>query len=353
MIRTIKPKNARSKRALDKRQPKIVENVKTALFVPGTTSNKALHDVTVDLAALKKPDIKRFTKKNEVLPFEDASKLEFFSEKNDASLLVFMSSNKKRPNNLTFVRTFNYKIYDMVELLVLNNYKLLEDFKKATFQVGLKPMFVFNGPIFDTHPLFKQIKSLFLDFFRGEVTKLQDVSGLQHVISVSAIEEDDNDESISKLPLVHFRVYKLKTYKSAEPKLPRVELEETGPRLDFKIGRHQYPDAEMEKEALKVPKQLQPTQKKNVDVDRMGDKIAKVHVGAQDLSKLQTRKMKGLKSKYDQLSDSEDDASGDEDGSSEGEDQDEVIDSSAEQEEGDTEFMDAEEELPERKKRKV
>ncbi|KAG7778769.1 hypothetical protein KL922_001940 [Ogataea haglerorum] len=263
-----------------------------------------------------------------------------------------MSSNKKRPNNLTFVRTFNYKVYDMVELLVLNNYKLLEDFKKATFQIGLKPMFVFNGSIFDTHPLFKQIKSLFLDFFRGEVTKLQDVSGLQHVIAVSAIEEDDNDESISKLPLVHFRVYKLKTYKSAEPKLPRVELEETGPRLDFKIGRHQYPDSEMEKEALKVPKQLQPTQKKNVDVDSMGDKIAKVHVGVQDLSKLQTRKMKGLKSKYDQLSDSEDEVSGDEDGSSEGEEQDEIIDSSAE-EEGDTEFMDAEEELPERKKRKV
>ncbi|KAH3663801.1 hypothetical protein OGAPHI_005204 [Ogataea philodendri] len=336
MIRSVKPKNARSKRALDKKQPKIVENVKTALFVPGTSANKALHDIAVDLSSLKKPDIKRFTKKNEVLPFEDASKLEFFSEKNDASLIVLMSSNKKRPNNLTFVRTFNFKIYDMVELLVLNNFKLFQDFKKVTFQVGLKPMFVFNGPIFDSHPLFKQIKSLFLDFFRGEVTKLQDVSGLQHVISVSAIEEDDHDESsMSKLPLVHFRVYKLKTYKSTEPKLPRVELEEIGPRLDFKIGRHTYADPEMEKEAFMVPKQLQTKQKKNVDLDSMGDKIAKVHVGTQDLSKLQTRKMKGLKSKYDQVSDSEEDVSG------------------SDEEESELEIEQFDDDEPETKKRKV
>ena len=32
----------------------------------------------------------------------------------------------------------------------------------------------------------------------------------------------------------------------------------------------------------------------------MGDKVAQIHVGKQDLSKLQTRKMKGLKEKYDQ-----------------------------------------------------
>ncbi|ODV85592.1 hypothetical protein CANARDRAFT_28356 [[Candida] arabinofermentans NRRL YB-2248] len=308
MIRTVKPKSARTKRALDKKLPKIVENTKTALFVPGQTSNKALHDITVDLSSFKKPYIKRFTKKNDVLPFEDASKLEFFSEKNDASLIVLTNSNKKRPNNLTFVRMFNFKVFDMIELQVLNNFKLLSDFKKLTFQVGLKPMFVFNGPVFDSHPVFKLVKSMFLDFFRGEESKLQDVSGLQHVITLSAIESDDHDESsMSKLPLVYFRVYKLKTYKSQEPKLPRVELEEIGPRFDFKIGRHQYPDPETEKDAYQVPKQLQPSQKKNVDVDSMGDKVAKVHVGLQDLSRLQTRKMKGLKSKYDQINDDDDD----------------------------------------------
>lgn len=61
----------------------------------------------------------------------------------------------------------------------------------------------------------------------------------------------------------------------------------------------------MEKEALRVPEQLRQKTKKNVEVDNMGDKIGRVHVGKQDLGKLQTRKMKGLKKKYDQVEDDE------------------------------------------------
>lgn len=130
MIRTVKPKNARAKRALKEREPKLVENVKQAIFIPGQTSNKALHDIMVDLSAMKKPDIKRFERKNNVHPFEDASPLEFFSEKNDCSLMVLSTSSKKRKNNLTFIRTFGYRIYDIIELLVVENFKLLSDFKK-------------------------------------------------------------------------------------------------------------------------------------------------------------------------------------------------------------------------------
>lgn len=33
MIRTVKPKNARAKRALDKKEAKLVENVKQASFI--------------------------------------------------------------------------------------------------------------------------------------------------------------------------------------------------------------------------------------------------------------------------------------------------------------------------------
>lgn len=63
MIRSTKPKNNRAKRAIEKKESKIVENVKSALFIPGNSSNQALHDITVDLSSLKKPYIKRFTKK--------------------------------------------------------------------------------------------------------------------------------------------------------------------------------------------------------------------------------------------------------------------------------------------------
>lgn len=285
-----------------KKEAKLVENTKQALFVPGASSNKFLHDVMVDLMALKKPEAKKFSKKNDIRPFEDASGLEFFAEKNDCSLMVFSTHNKKRPNTLIFSRFFDHKVYDMFEMTVQDNHKLFSDFKKVTFPVGLKPMFTFNGPAFDSHPVFQQVKSFFMDFYRGDETDLQDVAGLQYIISLSVGEMEDPNSD--KLPLVHFRVYKLKSYKSGQ-KIPRVEVDEIGPRLDLKVGRRTIPAPEVEKNAMAKPKQLQAKVKKNVSTDFMGDKVAKIHVGTQDLSKMQTRKMKGLKSKYDQVDEAE------------------------------------------------
>lgn len=303
MIRTTKPKNARSKRAVTKKEPKLVENTKSALFVPGANGNKFLHDAMTDLMALKKPDAKKFTKKNAIRPFEDAADLEFFAEKNDTSLMVFSSHNKKRPNTLIFSRFYNHKVFDMIELSIQENHKLLQDFKKLTFNVGLKPMFTFNGPAFDSHPVYQHLKSLFLDFFRGTQTDLQDVAGLQYIISVSTGEIEDHSDR-KNLPLVHFRVYKLKTFKSGQ-KVPRVEVDEIGPRFDFKIGRRTAASPEVEKESLIKPKQLVAKVKKNISTDFMGDKVAQIHMGKQDLDKMQTRKMKGLKVRYDQGGDSD------------------------------------------------
>ena len=39
----------------------------------------------------------------------------------------------------------------------------------------------------------------------------------------------------------------------------------------------------------------QPKTKKNIETDIVGDKMGRIHVGKQDLGKLQARKMKGLK----------------------------------------------------------
>jgi ribosome production factor 2 len=77
---------------------------------------------------LKKPDATNFSKKNLIHPFEDVSSLEFFAEKEDASLFVVGSHSKKRPNNLTFVRTFDRKVLDMVEVSV-SNYRSCSEFK--------------------------------------------------------------------------------------------------------------------------------------------------------------------------------------------------------------------------------
>jgi len=77
------PRNARSKRALEKKAPKAQENPKTALFLRGTTCSGVVQDAIADLYSMRVPLAKKFTKKNAIHPFEDASSLEFFSEKND------------------------------------------------------------------------------------------------------------------------------------------------------------------------------------------------------------------------------------------------------------------------------
>lgn len=55
-------------------------------------------------AKLKDPHCVRMQKKNAIVPFQDPSSFEFFSSKADASLFVFGSHSKKRPNNLVLVR---------------------------------------------------------------------------------------------------------------------------------------------------------------------------------------------------------------------------------------------------------
>lgn len=69
--------------------------------------------------------------------------------------------------------------------------------------------------------------------------------------------------------------------------------------MDFRIGRSQQPDEAALKEAMKKTKLGEEKTKKNISTDIMGDKMGRIHLGKQDLSDLQTRKMKGLKRNRD------------------------------------------------------
>ncbi|KAI9870660.1 MAG: rRNA-binding ribosome biosynthesis protein rpf2 [Pleopsidium flavum] len=293
MLRQIKPRNARSKRALEKKAPQTHENSKTTLFLRGSTCSEIVQLALTDLHSLKRPLALKFTKKNPIHPFEDASSLEFFSQKNDASLLVFGSHSKKRPHCLTLVRCFDGRVLDMLELyLQPDRFRTLAQFKNQKCAVGLKPLLLFSGTPFEspTPTTYTLARSLFLDLFRGQEAQSVDVEGLQYLISVSAGEEVEGQES----PLIHLRVYLIRTKKSGQ-RLPRVEVEEMGPRMDFRVGRIREAEESVMKEALKKAKGLEPKQKKNVETDIVGDKMGRIHLGRQDLGNLQTRKMKGLK----------------------------------------------------------
>jgi ribosome production factor 2 len=192
----------------------------------------------------------------------------------------------------------------MLELyLDPESFRRLSQFKNKKCAVGLKPMILFAGtpfenPVSDEYIL---VKSFFTDFFKGEPADKVDVEGLQYIVTVSARDAVDGEES---KPSVHLRVYLIKTKRSGQ-KLPRVEVEEMGPRMDFRVGRIKEADEAVLKEALRRAKTSAERPKKNISTDIVGDKIGRIHLGKQDLKELQTRKMKGLKRSRD-VADSDD-----------------------------------------------
>ncbi|KAG2168716.1 Brix-domain-containing protein [Aureobasidium pullulans] len=297
MLRQIKPKNARSKRALEKKAPQLHENSKMTLFLRYTSCSEIIQLAMTDLHALKRPLAQKFTKKNDIHPFEDPSSLEFFAEKNDCSLMVFGSHSKKRPHTITLCRFFDFKVLEMLELHVdVDTFRTISQFKSAKARVGLKPLVSFSGTAFDSPVAntYTMAKSLLLDFFKGEDTNNVDVEGLQYMVHISVAEEEDAQPA----PKIQLRTYMISTKKSGQS-LPRVEVEEMGPRIDFRIGRVKEADHDMMKDAMKKPKGLEARSKKNIETDIIGDKVGRIHLGKQDLNDMQTRKMKGLKRNRD------------------------------------------------------
>jgi ribosome production factor 2 len=148
-----------------------------------------------------------------------------------------------------------------------------------------------------------------MDLFNGEVIESVYLSGLEHVFSITVAPSSeklasvpDDAQTEGPLPTVHIRGYTVKLLASGQ-RVPRVELVPMGPSLDLSLRRHQPADPELWKVAMRRPKlKKQDVEKglgkkrKNLEVDEMGDLRGRVHVAKQDLAKLQTRKMKGLKS---------------------------------------------------------
>jgi len=285
LTRVKKPKNQRSKRALEEREPKAIENTKTALFVRGSTCSDLVLRCMRDLATVKKPHSITYSQKNDIRPFEDATKMEFFCQKNDASLFMFGNHNKKRPHNLILGRMFDAHLLDMVELGV-ENFTPLQDFKNAKVASGTKPCLLFAGEPFadPANAEFQRLKSLLIDFFRGaEVTNLR-LAGIEHALQFTAVEGK-----------VLMRSYRIQLKKSGT-RLPRVELEEIGPSLDWVVRRSQLASEDLFTTACKQVKNVRGQKKvKNLSEDDLGNKLGRVHIQSQQIQTIQTRKVKALK----------------------------------------------------------
>ncbi|KAG9347447.1 hypothetical protein JZ751_005014 [Albula glossodonta] len=278
----VKPKTKRSKRFLQSREAKLIENTKNAMILKGGNTSETVTQALKDIYALKKPSAVMYKKKNITRPFEDQTSLEFFSKKSDCSLFLFGSHNKKRPNNLIFGRMFDFHVLDMIELGI-EKFSSLKEIKKSTCPEGTKPLLVFAGEAFDTDNEYKRLRSIFTDFFRGPNVPCIRLAGLEHLLHFMALEGK-----------IYMRSYKVLLKKSG-CRTPRIELEEMGPSFDFALRRTHLASDDLYKTAHRQPKALKPKKKKNISHDAFGTKFGRLHMQKQNLAKLHTRKMKGLK----------------------------------------------------------
>ena len=153
---------------------------------------------------------------------------------------------------MTWVRYFGGQVLDMLELYVVQDTaRTLQQFKGEKCKVGVKPLLSFSGAQFENlvSNQYTLAKSMFIDFFRGAETQTVDVEGLQLLISFFAGEDGDDGQPAK----IQMRCWRIITKRSGQ-KIPRVEVEEIGPRIDFRVGRMREADEGVLKEAMKKGK---------------------------------------------------------------------------------------------------
>jgi len=291
------PKTTRGRRIVKRREPQIVEDPKTALLIRG---NKCSNDVQVflrNLHRLRAPLAQLFMRPHNEHPFEEVERLEKLCSQNDHSLFAFGSSSKKRPFRLILGRLFDRRLLDMLEFGV-KDFKPMESFQAPRREavVGSKPLVIFQGAAFESSETLKRTKSLLLDFFGGARPDKVLLAGIDQVVVCSTFDAPGGASSVAarlggsgdsgEAP-VSVRRFALKQLKSGS-EVPRVELEEIGPRFTLTVDRTRHPDKDRWKQSIKVPKAAKVTKVKNVSKDEMGKRTAKIHLGRQEYDAIHT-----------------------------------------------------------------
>ncbi|KPM04588.1 ribosome production factor 2-like protein [Sarcoptes scabiei] len=279
-----KAKTRRGKRILEKREPKLIEDPKCAVMFRCSTAKQKSVQLLKDLHSLKKPNSIYLNRKETWHPFDNFVSLEYLTKKNNSSLFAYVSDSKKRPNNLIIGRTFDDHLLDMFEF-GFHDYLSLSDFHKSKISAGTKPIVLFCGDRFESDPDYQRLHSLLLDFFTGPHVKQINLTGLEHVINFI--------ESNGRIFMRSYRIH----LKKSGFRLPRVEIDEIGPRIDFDIRRKHLASEDLYRKALKQPKQQQQqsqkknrSKDKNIEKDVFGSTLGQIHMERQDYNQLRLRK---------------------------------------------------------------
>ncbi|XP_039281625.1 ribosome production factor 2 homolog [Nilaparvata lugens] len=184
--------------------------------------------------------------------------------------------------------------------------KLIENVKQTLFIKGKSTSDIARNCLKDLHIL-KKPEAVQLNQ-KNDILPFEDVTpierfGKKHDASLFAFASHNkkrpNNIVLGKWLLIDgnrkcdnfFRILLKKSGKKA----PRVELEEIGPSIDFKLRRTKLASDDLFNRSCKQPKQVKPHKTKNINYDKFGTRMGRIHITKQDVNKLQTRKMKGLK----------------------------------------------------------
>ncbi|KAL0480124.1 Rpf2 [Acrasis kona] len=273
------------KRNKEATQPKVIENSKTSVVISGRKQSQPLREVLSFINKLREPNNVNWTgQSHNYLPFEEVVEIENLSKHKDASLFFLGSHTKKRPNNLTVGRLFNYEMLDMIEFGV-ENYTPMKK-KGVSNRVESKPCILFKGDAFVNDDNMKMAHNLLLDSLRGKEVKAINLLGLDHVIVCTALSNDT-------IQFSHYGV----EYKPSGQQTPVVELVELGPNFDLKIRRTRFASSELRKKALEVPQELRKGRhhNKNITRDELGNTEARIHVDQQEIKTIAIKKFESLK----------------------------------------------------------
>jgi len=169
--------------------------------------------------------------------------------------------------------------------LALPTLSLCKNLKLKKNAIGSKPCFIISGSDFDNDEVLKMTANIFVDFFRGSVIDNINLSGIDHVIALTA----KNSTSF------HFRHYSVHMKKS-EDRVPKVELEEIGPSIDFAIRRNKFAVGDLRKQTL-APKKKK---KKHIKTNELKEYVSNVHIPNQKIEDVNktVKRTKALKRKW-------------------------------------------------------
>lgn len=290
-------KTHRGKKFLDDHAPKNQENRKQSLFIKGRKVSQDLSAFYEELAKFRHGEIKRYSRNNDILPFEDYSDIEQFCKKNYCSLFTFFSHNKKRPMDVIFGRLFNYHMMEMYEFgvtnLITSDPKQPNHLPKAEYDSGAIPALIFQGDQWETE--FAPIRSVFMDFFVGDLKGTITEDQIQHALVFTIVQQGEQ----STILVRHYQVHQGKPGSDSTLTL-------ASPSFDLVPRRSQLPDEQLMKSALE--KAVVNKKKKNITRNELGEEIGRVFTGKPDVNKIHPTRFKGLpKMKYERPAEPVDD----------------------------------------------